>query len=117
MENAGKYNDDRLVRSLDALFKADRHSLMCEASASAIKIYNLMTTRIHNDSTTISFAGAYNNQSPAAVQLKLGYNKDHRPDYKQIVFGLNITEDGHVPISYQAFDGNQADDSTHIPNW
>jgi len=117
IKNAAKYNDDRLARSLDALFEADRHSLMCELSASAIKIYNLITQRIHNDSTTISFAGAYNNQSPAAVQLNFGYNKDHRPDYKQIVFGLNITEDGHVPISYQAFNGNQADVSTHIPNW
>ena len=117
MENACKYNDDRLARSLDALFKADRHSLMCEASTSAIKNHNLLTTRIHNDSTTITFSGAYNNQSPSAVQLNFGHNKDHRPDYKQIVFGLNITEDGHVPISYQAFNGNQADVGTHIPNW
>lgn len=117
MENAGKYNDDRLARCLDALFKADRHSLMSEASVSAIKIHNLITTRIHNDSTTISFAGAYNYQSPAAIQLKFGHNKDNRPDYKQIVFGLNITEDGHVPISYQVFNGNKADVGTHVLNW
>jgi transposase len=40
-----------------------------------------------------------------------------RPDCKQIVFGLNITEDGHVPLSFQLFDGNTTDDTTHIPNW
>ena len=96
MKNAGKYNDDRLARNLDDLYKADRHSLMCEISAATIKVHTLLTQRIHTDSTSITFAGAYNNQSPAAVQLKFGYNKDHRPDYKQIVFGLNITEDGHV---------------------
>jgi transposase len=117
MENAGKYNDDRLGRCLDVLFDADRHGLMSEASVSAIKIHNLITERIHNDSTTVSFAGAYKIQSPAAIQLKFGHNKDHRPDYKQVVFGLNITEDGHVPISYQLFNGNKADVSTHIPNW
>ena len=117
MGNAGKYNDDRLGRCLDSLFEADRHSLMSEASVSAIKIHNLITERIHNDSTTVSFAGAYKNQSPAAIQLKFGHNKDNRPDYKQIVFGLNITEDGHVPISYQIFNGNKADVVTHIPNW
>lgn len=117
IENAGKYNDDRLARCLDALFCSDRHSLMTEASVSAIKVHELETKRVHNDSTTVSFAGAYNHQSPDAVQLKFGHNKDNRPDYKQIVFGLNITEDGHVPITYQIFNGNQADVSTHVPNW
>ena len=34
-----------------------------------------------------------------------------------MVFGLNITEDGHVPLSYQLYDGSQADATTHIPNW
>ena len=43
MKNAAKYNDDRLARSLDALFEADRHSVMSELSALAIKIYNLIT--------------------------------------------------------------------------
>ncbi len=117
MVNAGKYNDDRLGRCLEALFRADRHSLMTEASVSAIKVHDLITTRLHNDTTTVSFAGAYKDQSPAAIQLNFGFNKDHRPDYKQLVFGLNITEDGHVPISYQVFNGNQADINTHIPNW
>jgi transposase len=114
---ASKYNDDRLGRCLDALFRADRHSLMTEASVAVINVHELETERIHNDSTTVSFAGAYEHQSPDAVQLKFGHNKDNRPDYKQIVFGLNITEDGHVPISYQLFNGNKADVSTHVPNW
>ena len=117
VEKAGKYNDDRMGRCLQSLFCSDRHSLMSEASVAAIKVHDLETKRIHNDSTTVSFSGAYHHQSPDAVQLKLGHNKDNRPDYKQIVFGLNITEDGHVPISYQAFNGNQADVNTHIPNW
>ncbi len=117
MEKANKYNDDRLGRCLQALFSSDRHSFMSEASLAAIRVHDLETKRIHNDSTTVSFAGAYNHQNSDAVQLKFGHNKDHRPDYKQIVFGLNITEDGHVPISYQAFDGNQADVNTHAPNW
>lgn len=117
VDNAAKYNDDRLARGLDELFCADRNSLMAEASVAAIKVHELETKRIHNDSTTVSFAGSYDCQSPNAVQLKFGHNKDNRPDYKQIVFGMNITEDGHVPISYQVFNGNQADVNTHAPNW
>ncbi|MDA3895157.1 MAG: hypothetical protein PF482_03295 [Desulfobacteraceae bacterium] len=30
---------------------------------------------------------------------------------------INITADGHVPLSYKLFDGNTPDDVTHIPNW
>lgn len=117
MDQAGKYNDDRLARCLDSLFYADRHSLMTETTSSAIRVHELECERIHNDSTSVSFYGAYENPEPGAVQLDWGFNKDHRPDCKQIVFGLNITEDGHVPLSFQLFDGNRADVTTHIPNW
>jgi transposase len=116
-ENSSKYNDDRIGRTLEYLFRADRKTLMALISIAAIKVHQLVTEIIHNDSTSVSFAGGYKNQSKDAVQIKFGFNKDHRPDYKQIVFGLNITEDGHVPISFDVFDGNQADVTTHIPNW
>ena len=49
--------------------------------------------------------------------MRHGHNKDFRPDCKQLVFGLNITDDGHVPLSFKLFDGNQTDDKIHIPNW
>jgi len=117
MNQAGKYNDDRCARDLDNLFYADRHSLMAEMSSSAIQVHALECERIHNDSTSVSFYGAYETPEAGAVQLNWGYNKDHRPDCKQIVFGLNITEDGHVPLSFGLFDGNCADVTTHIPNW
>jgi len=115
--NVDKFNDDRLARSLSALFKADRHSLMTEVSCNAIKLHQLQTDEIHNDSTTVTFIGQYASADPDAVQLKHGHNKDFRPDCKQIVFGLNITADGHVPLSYKAYNGNRNDDTTHIPNW
>ena len=115
--NAAVYNDDRLARDLSALFQADRHSLMTELSLKAIKAHELMTDEIHNDSTSITMIGAYEASDPNAVEPKHGHNKDHRPDCKQIVFGLNITVDGHVPLSFNLFDGNTSDDTTHIPNW
>ena len=111
------FNDDRLARALSALFKADRHSLMTEVSGNAIATHNLLTDEVHNDSTTVTFIGKYENPEKQAVKLKHGHNKDFRPDCKQVVFGLNITADGHVPLSYKLFDGNTTDDVTHIPNW
>lgn len=114
---AAQYNDDRLGRNLDKLFKADRSSMLTELSANAIKLHNLQTDDIHNDSTSVTFTGEYENSNQANVNLARGFNKDHRPDCKQIVFGLNITSDGNVPLSFQLFDGNKTDDKTHIPNW
>jgi transposase len=114
---ANLFNDDRLARALCALFDSDRHSLMTEVSCNAIRVHKLLTDEIHNDSTTITFIGNYKNPDPDAVKLKHGHNKDFRPDCKQLVFGLNITSDGHVPLSYKLFDGNTNDDVTHIPNW
>lgn len=114
---ANIFNDDRLARSLNALFYADRHSFMTEVSGNAILAHKLLTAAMHNDSTTITFKGKYDNPDPEAVKLKHGHNKDYRPDCKQVVFNLNITSDGHVPLSYQLLDGNTPDDVTHIPNW
>ena len=112
------FNDDRFARNLDKLFQADRGSLMAELSARAIEIHELETQLIHNDTTTVTFSGEYNqNEEQDTIQLKRGYNKDGRPNCKQIVFGLNITEDGYVHISYQVYNGNTSDNDTHQINW
>jgi len=110
--DAAKYNDDRLGRCLDLLFDADRSSFMVDLAANAIRVHQLVIEQIHNDSTSITFIGVYEGADPKAVKITYGYNKDHRPDCKQIVFGLNTTADGHVPLSYQLYDGNQADVTT-----
>jgi transposase len=115
--NASQYNDDQLGRSLDKLFKSDRNSLMAELSANAIRTHMLELNDIHNDSTSITLAGEYKNQEEGNIKFARGFNKDHRSDCKQIVFGLNITADGNVPLSFLLFDGNRTDDTTHIPNW
>jgi len=116
-QEANKYNDDCLGRNLDRLYECNRDELMIELSANAINAHQLATNKIHNDSTTITFKGRYENQDPDAVQLRHGHNKDFRPDCQQLVFGLNTTDDGHVPLYFKLFNGNQADDTTHIPNW
>lgn len=117
INKASKLNDDRLGRALDTLYKADRNSLMFALSGKAIEVHKLETSRIHNDTTSITFAGDYTNQPEASVDIVHGHNKDGRPNDKQIIFGINITEDGHVPISYNIYNGNQNDDTTHQPNW
>lgn len=116
-------NDDRLGRALDDLFDADRPSLLLGLAARAVREFGLELDRFHNDSTTVSFQGAYRCADGRRVRgrptlvITFGHSKDHRPDLKQLLWSLTITSDGAVPVCYQALDGNTTDDQTHRTTW
>lgn len=116
IKQAKSFNDDRLGWSLDKLFDAKRGTMLIQLAARAIEVHQLETNSIHNDTTTVTFKGAYeDNESSKAINFKHGHNKDFRPDCKQVVFGLSVTDDGHIPLHYQLFDGNASDSKTHQP--
>jgi len=113
-------NDDRIGRCLDDFFLADRSTITTMIALQVIKQYQVKTDFCHNDSTTVTFQGAYHqkpkfNKKPVA--LLHGFNKDHRPDLKQLIFNLVISADGSVPIHYKLYDGNVTDDQTHRETW
>src|SRR5262249_23187396 len=56
MEHPG---DDRLGRALDRLFDADRAALLTDVVLAVGQAFALKFEEIHNDSTTVSFCGAY----------------------------------------------------------
>ena len=114
---AAHLGDDTLGRALDRLFQSDRASLMTALVLQAAKTFNLRTSQIHNDSTSIKFCGAYAHQDPKALQLRRGFSKDHRPDLKQLVYSLSVSADGAVPVHFKAYAGNQVDDGTHWETW
>jgi len=80
-----------------------------------IKQFELDTRRIHHDTTTVAFHGRYDG-SVDEPRITRGHSKDHRPDLKQLVFGLNVTADGAVPVSHEVHSGNRTDDSIHRGN-
>jgi len=108
-------NDDRFARSLDALSSQRARSLFFRLALHVIKEFRLDTSRIHHDTTTVTFHGRYSS-SVLPPKITHGVNKDHRPDLKQLVFGLNVTSDGAVPISHEIHSGNRSDDSIHCGN-
>jgi transposase len=116
-------NDDRIGRALDKLFCADRASLQTNIVLQAIREFSINVDQLHNDSTSITFTGKYNdaNGDPKHGKKTLiitnGFNKDHRPDLKQILWILTVTADGAVPLHYCACDGNITDDTTHVKTW
>src|SRR5277367_4385096 len=115
-------NDDCCGRAIDHLFRSDRASLFTAIVLRAIKRFKLVLDDIHQDTTSVTATGEYRGQPPVTdpqrpARLTRGYNKDHRPDLKQLVYDRMVTADGAVPIHCNILDGNTADDNVHKKNW
>jgi transposase len=115
-------NDDRIGRALDDLYQSDRASLMTSVVTHAVKAFDIDLKQIHSDTTTVTFSGKYlpraaKNSAKPPPKITFGHNKDHRPDLKQLVYGLGISSDGAVPVYCRVYDGNTSDDSTHLGTW
>src|SRR6516165_92331 len=119
---AGLLGDDRFGRALDRLYRADRASLLTALVVGTVREFQVEMRQTHNDTTTVTFAGAYRNQFPAEEpdrppRITFGYNKDHRPDLKQLVYSITVSADGAVPVHCKTYDGNQTDDQVHVETW
>jgi transposase len=109
-------NDDRLGRVLDAVAKSNRKTIFFRVALRMIKIFELNCQHVHQDTTTVKLCGRYHNWR-TEPQAELGYSKDHRPDLKQLVLGINVVGDGAVPIAHEVYRGSRTDDSVHSSNW
>ncbi len=107
--------DDRIGRALAKFYNSRHKDVFFRLALRAIKVFDLDCGRIHHDTTSVTFVGKYGGWD-ATEQLAFGKNKDHRPDLKQLVLGMNVTADGAVPISHRIYDGNQTDDRLHPAN-
>ena len=107
--------DDKIGRGLARFYHCRHKDVFFRLALRSIKIFKLDCSRIHHDTTTVTFAGKYPGWS-ARELLTYGKNKDHRPDLKQLVLGMSVTGDGAVPIAHQIYDGNQTDDRLHPAN-
>ncbi len=117
-------NDDRVGRCLDRLFDADIASLTLSVVTHAVREFAVELDELHNDSTTVTFHGAYDEAAEETTRrgkptpaITWGHNKDHRPDLKQLLFILTVARDGAVPVQFRVQSGNVADDTTHRDTW
>ncbi len=123
-DEVGLLNDDRVGRALDKLFAADVSSLVLRVATHTVKDFGLRLDELHNDSTSVSFFGAYLDAARErrvlgrpTLAVTFGHSKDHRPDLKQLLFILTVTADGGVPLHFRAASGNVTDDTTHRDTW
>lgn len=117
-------NDDRVGRCLDSLFKTLDSNLVLDVVTHVVREFDLSLDELHNDSTTVSFFGNY----PGAEKersvdgltipaITWGHSKAHRPDLKQLLYILTVSDDGGVPVYFQTSSGNVTDDQTHQATW
>jgi transposase len=123
VEEMEHVSDDRIGRALDRLFDADRAALLTEVVLTVGQRFDVRFDRLHNDSTSISFCGQYRAAGGRAIRgrtapvITYGFNKDHRPDLKQLLFILTVEGEGGVPVHFRVADGNTSDSRTHIDTW
>jgi transposase len=108
-------NDDRVARALDALVSERARGIWFRLALRVVKQFEVDTGRMHFDTTTVTFHGKYES-SVSEPKITHGHNKDHRPDLKQLLFGLTCSSDGAVPLHHQVHSGNRTDDSVHQGN-
>jgi transposase len=107
---AAMFNRFKLGRTLDAV-----HAYGCDLLFSELAVAVCAHERIdlrfnHLDTTSFALTGAYvPDSAEQAITITHGHSKDHRPDLKQAVLELMVSQDGGVPFVSKSWDGNTSD--------
>jgi hypothetical protein len=117
-------NDDRAGRALEALACGLSSNLILDVVGHTVSEFGVCLDELHNDSTTITFFGDYPDAEAEQRRggqllpaITWGHNKDHRPDLKQLLYILTVSDDGGIPVYFQTASGNTVDDQTHQATW
>src|SRR4030095_4267297 len=111
-------NDYRLGQILEALFGANLNRVFGAIALNALDVYTIATPWLHQDTTTITLYGAYEEEARPVKGLvpprpAYGHSKDGRDDLKQVLLSLGVSSDG-LPLRMGLRDGNTRD-STETP--
>jgi transposase len=111
-------HDDRLGQILDGLFAANLNRVFGTIALKALEVYSIPTPWLHQDTTTITLYGAYEEEARPVKGLvpprpAYGYSKDGQDDLKQVLLSLGVNSDG-LPLRLGVRDGN-TNDSTETP--
>ena len=107
-----KLNDDAVGRALDRIFDVGTNKVLSAVALRAVKLFDLDTTHVHQDTTSHSVYGDYDlygeESHDQPFVITFGFSKDHRPDLKQLVHSL-LCVDGGIPIYSKCQNGNESD--------
>jgi transposase len=108
--DAEMFNRFKLGRTLDEAYTYGC-DLLFQELALLVCTHEGIARRFHHlDTTSFSLSGEYVPDSDEhAMTITHGYSKDHRPDLKQVVWELIVSQDGGVPLASKSWDGNTSD--------
>jgi transposase len=108
-------HDYRLGQILEALFAAPLNRGFGAIALNALEVYALSTPWLHQDTTTLTLYGAYEDEpkTPGAPRPAYGHSKDGHDDLKQVLLSLGVSSEG-LPLRMGLRDGNTSD-STETP--
>ncbi len=107
---AEMFNRFKLGRSLDDVYLYGCDLLFSEIALAVCGQEGIEQRFNHLDTTSFSLTGDYVPDSDEhAIAITHGYCKDHRPDLKQAVLELMVSQDGGVPLMSKSWDGNASD--------
>jgi transposase len=107
---AEMFNRFKLGRSLDDVYLYGCDLLFSEVSLSVCAQEGVEVRFNHLDTTSFALTGDYIPDSDEhAIAITHGYSKDHRPDLKQAVLELMVSQDGGIPLLSWSWDGNTSD--------
>jgi transposase len=108
--HADMFNRFKLGRSLDEVYTYGCDLLFSELALAVCAHEGIDQRFNHLDTTSFSLTGDYIPDSDEhAIAITHGYSKDHRPDLKQAILELMVSQDGGVPLMSKSWDGNTSD--------
>jgi transposase len=107
---ADMFNRFKLGRTLDEAYAYGCDLLFQELALAVCAQAGIDRRFNHLDTTSFALSGDYVPDSDEqAIRITHGYSKDHRPDLKQAVLELMVSQDGGVPFVSKSWDGNTSD--------
>jgi transposase len=107
---APMFNRFKLGRTLDEIHAYGCDLLFSELALAVCTQEGIEQRFHHLDTTSFALSGDYvPERDEQAIRITHGYSKDHRPDLKQAVLELIVSQDGGVPLVSQSWDGNASD--------
>src|SRR6266516_7390892 len=107
---AAMFNRFTLGRTLDEVHAYGCDLLFSELALAVCAQEGIEQRFHHLDTTSFFLSGDSVPESDEhAIRITHGYSKDHRPDLKQAVLELLVSQDGGVPLVSKSWDGNTSD--------
>lgn len=110
--NAEDFNRFKLGRVLDRCHGYGTELLFSEIALNVCRQEQVDTRFNSDDTTSFTLSGNYLARTDDdTVEIKQGYSKDHRPDLKQVMLEMMVSQDGGIPLIGKCLNGNASDNT------